>query len=109
MCLTIANAAAIRGHQDNPPPARGFTRTRHHAGYLAPGDLWRPGDDKRWPHTVMTVSHHHDIVVLTDQYGVEFAYSANAVIPTVVLDAWVIPGFGRGNAQDGRGDAHPNG
>ena len=97
MCLTIANATAIRGHQDNPPPARGFTRTRHHAGYLSPGDLFRPGDDRRWPHTVMTVSHHHGTVVLTDQFGVSYRYSSDAVIPTVVLDSWVIPGVGRGN------------
>ncbi len=97
MCLTIANATAIRGHQDNPPPARGFTRTRHHAGYLSPGDLWRPGDDQRPPHTVMTVSHPHGgSVVLTDQFGVSYRYSADAVIPTVVLDTWVIPGVGRG-------------
>ena len=96
MCLTIANAAAIRGHQDNPPPTRGFTRTRHHAGHLAPGDLFRPGDDRTWPHTVMTVRHRPGTVVLTDQFGVEFSYSADAVIPTVVLDAWVLPGGGRG-------------
>ena len=101
MCLTIANATAIRGHQDNPPPARGFTRTRHHAGYLSPGDLFRPGDDRCLPHTVMTVSHHHGNVVLTDQFGVSYRYSADAVIPTVVLDSWVIPGVGRGQRESG--------
>ena len=95
MSLTFANATAIRGHQETPPPGRGFTRTRHHAGYLSPGDLWRPDDDQRRPHTVMSVSHHHDTVVLTDQYGVEYSYSADAVIPTVVQDTWVIPGVGR--------------
>ena len=92
MCLTIANAAAICGHQDNPGPARSFTRTRHHAGYISPGDLFRPEDDQNWPRTVMTVGHHHGKVVFTDQYGVSYRYAADAVIPTVVLDTWVVPG-----------------
>ena len=54
MCLTLANATDIRDHQDTAPPGRGYTRTHHRAGYLEPGDLWRPVrsrpvDDDRTP------------------------------------------------------------
>jgi hypothetical protein len=100
MCLTIANAAAVRDHQDNPPPARGYTRTQHHAGYLAPGDLWRPdGEDDRQeaPRTVMAVGHRSGQVVLTDQFGVDYRYEPDAVISTAVADAWTFPRIKRWN------------
>lgn len=42
MCLTLANAAAVIDHPDPNPTIRGYTRTRHHAGHLTPGDWWRP-------------------------------------------------------------------
>jgi hypothetical protein len=94
MCLTLANATDIRDHQDTPPPGRGYTRTHHRAGYLEPGDLWRPDDERiiaQRPHTVMAVSRAPGHVVLTDQFGVSFRYPADSVIPTVVLDAWSSP------------------
>ena len=91
MCLTLANAAAIRDHQDSPPPGRGYTRTQHHAGYLTPGDLWRPdgeADPTHGPRTVMAVRHREGCVVLTDQYGITYPYPEDAVIATAVADAW---------------------
>jgi len=91
MCLTLANATDIHDHQDNPPPWRGYTRTHHRAGFLEPGDLWRPEGESTGtgrPHTVMAVSRGLGQVVVTDQYGVSFRYAADCVIPTVVTDAW---------------------
>ena len=91
MCLTFANATDIRDHQDTPPPGRGYTRTHHRVGYLEPGDLWRPDDERtieQRPHTVMAVGREPGRVVLTDQYGVSFRYPVDSIIPTVVLDAW---------------------
>jgi len=35
MCLTLANAATVLEHLNPGPPARGYTRTLHHAGYLS--------------------------------------------------------------------------
>ena len=94
MCLTLANATDIRDHQDNPPPERGYTRTHHRAGYLEPGDLWRPDEGQASggrPHTVMAVSRGTGQVVVTDQFGVSFRYSADCIVRTVVLDAWAYP------------------
>jgi hypothetical protein len=100
MCLTLANATSVCDHQDSPPPARGYTRTQHHAGYLAPGDLWRPDDDttgQENPRTVMAVGHHLGQVVLTDQYGIAHRYPPDAVISTAVADAWTFPRIKRWN------------
>ena len=33
MCITLRNAVAVLDHQDGRPPARGYTRTRHHIGH----------------------------------------------------------------------------
>ena len=94
MCLTLANATDIRDHQDNPPPERGYTRTHHRAGYLEPGDLWRPDGERitaERPHTVLAVSRGSGHVVLTDQFGASFRYAVDSIIPTVVVDAWSYP------------------
>ena len=45
MSLTLANAAEVLDHCVTTTGTGGFTRTFHHAGYLEPGDLWRP---ERW-------------------------------------------------------------
>ena len=42
MCLTLRNAIAVLDHLDGRSPAPGYTRTRHHIGYLDPGDWWFP-------------------------------------------------------------------
>lgn len=97
MCLTLANATDIGDHQDTPPPGRGYTRTHHRAGYLEPGDLWRPDGELHGegrPHTVMAASRGTGQVVVTDQYGVSFRYSADCIVPTVVVDAWSYPRIG---------------
>ena len=85
MCLTVANAAAVLDHREVPPPARGHTRTRHHAGHLMPGDLWRPGPGEQ-PHTVTDVDRHNGHVTLTDQYGTAYRYPADGLISTAVPD-----------------------
>ena len=85
MCLTVANAAAVLDHQDVRPPARGYTCTRHHAGHLMPGDLWRPGPDGQ-PHTVTGIVRHNGRVTLIDQYGSGYRYPADGLIPTAVPD-----------------------
>lgn len=85
MCLTRANAAALLDHFDNAPPSRGYTCTQHHAGYLSPGDLWRPHSDSR-PRVVTAVSRHQGRIVLTDQYGMNYAYPADGLIPTALPD-----------------------
>ena len=85
MCLTVANAAVVLDHREVAPPARGYTRTRHHAGYLMPGDLWRPVPGGR-PHTVTDVDRHDGQVTLTDQYGTAYRYPADGLIPTAVPD-----------------------
>ena len=71
---------------EQTPPARGYTRTRHHAGHLSPGDLWCAVAGEH-PHTAILVHRRHDRITLTDQYGATFAYPAAAVIPTAVPDA----------------------
>lgn len=85
MCLTRANATTLLEHRDTTPPAHGYTRTQHHAGYLSPGDLWRP-DPGGQPHVVTAVSRHHDRITLTDQYGLTYPYPANGLIPTALPD-----------------------
>lgn len=87
MCLTLANAATVLEHLNPGPPARGYTRTLHHAGYLSPGDLWRAVDDE-YPRTAILVHRHQDRITVTDQYGATFAYSTGAVIATAVPDAF---------------------
>jgi hypothetical protein len=86
MCLTLANAATVLDHPTSVPPARGYTRTLHHAGHLSPGDLWCAVAGEH-PHTAILVHRRHDRITLTDQYGATFAYPAAAVIPTAVPDA----------------------
>ena len=86
MCLTLANAATVLDHPTSVPPARGYTRTLHHAGHLSPGDLWCAVAGE-YPRTAILVHRHHDRIALTDQYGATFAYPAAAVIPTAVPDA----------------------
>ena len=86
MCLTLANAATVLDHLSSVPPARGYTRTLHHAGHLSPGDLWRAVDGE-YPRTAILVRRHDGRIALTDQYGTTFAYPAAAVIPTAVPDA----------------------
>lgn len=86
MCLTLANATTVMDHLDSVRPARGYTRTTHHAGCLSPGDLWCAVDGE-YPHTAILVHRRHDGITLTDQYGDTFAYPTAAVIPTAVLDA----------------------
>ena len=61
---TVAIATTVLDHREVPPP-RGYTRTRHHAVHLLPGDLWRPGPDGQ-PHTVTDVDRHNGHVTLTD-------------------------------------------
>lgn len=90
MCLTRANAAAVLDHQDNAPPARGYTRTQHHAGYLSPGDLWRPDPDGQ-PHVVTATSRHHGRITLVDQYGRTYPYPADGLIPTALPDPLINP------------------
>ena len=51
MCLTLSNAVSVLDHQDGRASLRGYTRTRHHIGYLDPGDWWFPGPDPL-PHIV---------------------------------------------------------
>ena len=90
MCLTRANATTLLEHRDKTPPARGYTRTQHHAGYLSPGDLWRPDPDGQ-PHVVTAVGRHHDRITLTDQYGLTYPYPAGGLIPTALPDPLVNP------------------
>jgi hypothetical protein len=85
MCLTAANAAAVLDHRESAAPARGYTCTRHHAGYIMPGDLWRP-DPGGAPHTVTDVVRHDGQVTVTDQYGAVYRYPAGSLIPTAVPD-----------------------
>ena len=85
MCLTVANAAVVLDHREVGPPARGYTRTCHHAGYLMPGDLWRSGPGGQ-PHTVTGVVHHNGHVTLTDQYGTAYRYPAADLITSAVPD-----------------------
>lgn len=88
MCLTLANAAAVIDHRCPPPPARSYTRTRHHAGHLTPGDVWRPDPDQQL-RTVTAIHHHHGHIALTDQYGATYTYPADGLIPTAVPDPLV--------------------
>lgn len=89
MCLTLANAATILEHLNPSPPARGYTRTLHHAGHLSPGDLWRAVDGE-YPRTAILVHRHQDRITVTDQYGATLGYSTGAVIATAVPDAFSV-------------------
>ena len=88
MSLTIANAAEVFDHCAAATPQGGFTRTRHHAGHLGPGDLWRPRQSGR-PHTVTELHRHVDEITVIDQVGESFCYPINAVLPTAVPDPLV--------------------
>ena len=86
VCLTLSNAAAI--HHHIPPggtAVRGYTSTAHHGGHLTPGDQWRPLTDQP-PRIVTDLHRRHGVIVLTDQYGSAWTYSATSVIPTAVPD-----------------------
>ena len=91
MCLTVRNAVAALDHQDGRPPTPGYTRTRHHIGHLGPGDWWFPGPGAD-PHTVTDVHRRDRRIVLTDQYGIDFTYPAEAVIPTAIPDPRISQG-----------------
>lgn len=88
MSLTLANAAEVLDHRVTTTPNGGFTRTTHHAGYLGPGDLWRP---EQWglPHTVTELRRHAGRIVLIDQVGETYTYPTNAVLATAVADPLV--------------------
>ena len=86
MSLTLANAAAVLGHQNPTPRTRGYTRTMHHAAHLAPGALWRAVDGED-PRTAVLVRSHRDGITVTDQFGSTFIYSRSAVIATAVPDS----------------------
>ena len=109
MCLTLANATIVLEHRNPAPPARGYTRTLHHAGHLSPGDLWRPVDGQ-YPRTAILVHRHRGRITVTDQYGEASSYPTDAIIPTAVPDAFPrgrIPGrsarpTARGAVPDGR-------
>ena len=85
MCISLRNAIAVLDHVDERAPHPGYTRARHHIGNLGPGDWWFPGPDGA-PHTVTDVHRREHRVVLTDQYGIDYAYSADTVIATAVPD-----------------------
>jgi hypothetical protein len=85
MCLTVPNAARDLDHREVAPPARGYARTRRHAGFLMPGDLWRPGPGGQ-PHTVTGVVHHNGSVTPTHRYRAAYRYPTDGLIPTAVPD-----------------------
>jgi len=85
MCLTLRNATAVLDHHDGRSPVPGYTRTRHHIGYLDPGDWWFPEADPL-PHTVTGVHRRDGRIVLTDQFGSSYTHPGDAVIPTAVPD-----------------------
>lgn len=85
MSLTVANAAEVLDHCVTPAGTGGFTRTLHHAGYLEPGDLWRP-EPSGWPHTVTELRRHAGRVILVDLVGDTYSYPINAVLATAVAD-----------------------
>ncbi len=85
MCLTLRNATEVLDHRAAPTPAGGFTCTSHHAGHLAPGDLWRP-EPNEGPRTVTELRRHADRVTLVDQGGHSYIYPVNAILPTAVPD-----------------------
>ncbi len=89
MCLTLANAAEVLDHRTAPTLAGGFTCTSHHAGHLAPGDMWRPEPTER-PRTVTELRRHADLVTLVDQVGDTYSYPVNAILPTAVPDPLVV-------------------
>jgi hypothetical protein len=85
MCLTLRNAIAVLDHQDARSPAPGYTRTRHHIGYLGPGDWWFP-EANAVQHTVTAVQRRQGRIILTDQFGHSYSHPGDAVIPTAVPD-----------------------
>lgn len=91
MSATLANATTVLKHLNSVPPVRGYTPTLHHVWHLSPGDLWRPVDGER-PRTVIVVRRSDDRIIVTDQYGATFAYSAVAIIPTAVPDPFPLGG-----------------
>jgi len=89
MCLTLRNAVTVLDHQDGLPRAPGYTRTRHHIGYLSPGDWWFPGPDSV-PHTVTGVQRRDGAIVLTDQFGNSYSGRSDVVISTAVPDPLIL-------------------
>jgi hypothetical protein len=85
MCISLRNAVAVLDHRDGRIPRRGYTCTRHHIGHLGPGDWWLPGLGAA-PRTVTDVHRRDGRIILTDQYGIDYPYPADAVIPTAVPD-----------------------
>lgn len=85
MCLTLANAADVDAHSGTYEIGRGYSLTSHHAGYLAPGDLWRP-DPSGHPRTVTEIHRKKGQVLLTDQMGQTWSYPAGSILPTAVMD-----------------------
>lgn len=88
MSLTIDNACEVLDYCVTDTPTGGFTRTSHHAGYLAPGDLWRPGRGDQ-PHTITELRRSADQITLVDQTGTSYRYRTDAILPTAVADPLV--------------------
>lgn len=88
MSLTLDNACEVLDHCVADTPAGGFTRTSHHAGHLAPGDLWRP-DRREGPHTITELRRSADQITLVDQTGTSYRYRTDAILPTAVADPLV--------------------
>ena len=91
MCLTLSNAVSVLDHQDGRASLRGYTRTRHHIGYLDPGDWWFPGPDPL-PHVVTGLHRRDGRIMLTDQYGSSYSHPGDAVISTAVPDPRILTG-----------------
>ena len=100
MCVTVSNAATVLEHLSPAPRFRGYTRTLHRAGYVSPGDLFRPVDGEN-PRTVALVRRQGDRITLTDQYGATFCYGSGEIIATAVPDAFAMgmPPRSRGHSS----------
>ena len=90
MSFSLSNAAVISEHIELPAPARGYTRTRHQACRVSPGDLWCPstrtGEPDQRPHTVTATRAKQGSIELVDQFGVRYRYPSDALLYTVILD-----------------------
>ena len=98
MCVTLANATAVLDHPPCRPNATAYTRTKHHIGYLSPGDLWWPVEEER-PRTVSAVHRRGAEITVADQQGVVFAYSRASVVSTAVRDPLPILERGHGGVR----------
>ena len=98
VCVTVSNAVTVLEHLSPAPRFRGYTRTLHRAGYVSPGDLFRPVDGEN-PRTVVLVRRQGDRISLTDQYGATFGYASTEIIATAVPDAFAlgVPPSSRGH------------